>query len=216
MLRLVYTAAFVILAAVAGVFYYQETRQTQVVVAARDISPGTMISDDDLEVRTVGTNSLPAGAVRAPDQAVGSFLSVPVLAGQYLDRRALSARRDSRLLTRSLEVPVGAVLISLPVNPASAVGAALSPGDLVDVLAVPAGSRTSPDESATSQLIGRKVLVVSLRTEQGQTHDGSGRDPAGGGQKLGSVVLAVPVADESRYASAMAGSTFFLALSAAP
>jgi Flp pilus assembly protein CpaB len=213
MLRLIYASAFVILAAVAGIFYYQETRQSQVVVAARDLPAGTMISESDLRVRSVAARSVPTEAVRDPDLALGYFVSLPVLSGQYVDRRSLSPRRDARVLTRALQVPDGAVLISLPVNPASAVGAALAPGDRVDVLAIPAASRLAADEQPPSQLIGRNLLVVSLRTEQGQAIDGNARDTTGV-QKLGSVVLAVPAADEPRYASAMTGSSFFLALKA--
>ncbi len=101
----------------------------------------------------------------------------------------------------------------------------LSAGDHVDVYATPlpghqsASSTTAaaPSMGAGAELLGRDVLVLQLRSDQGMELNSDGGDAVHGlnfgSGKLGSVVLAVPDSDVGRYASATAGEAIYLALS---
>src|SRR6266566_4589736 len=120
------------------------------------------------------------------------------------------------LLGTGLDVPPGYRIIGLPIAPAAAVGGVLKPGDRVDVMAIPNPSKVSPlaDESAqVPVMIGKNVLVIALRTEQGTQVDQVDHGLNVGNSKPGSVLLAIATTEESAYSSAIASSSFVLALS---
>jgi Flp pilus assembly protein CpaB len=113
-----------------------------------------------------------------------------------------------------LDAGPGLVLISLPIVAASAVGAAIEPGDRVDVLAVSSQVRAAASDGSPPipELLGQGVLVVGLRTDQGTPVGAAAGAGADNANRPTSVLLAVAEADESRYAAAVPTSTFFLAL----
>jgi pilus assembly protein CpaB len=216
MRRSIYLGVFVLLSAIAGLFYYNNTRQATALVATRDLSVGTRIQDSDVAVRQVNPASVPAGALKASDQAIGQVVSFPVLAGQFLDARQVAPSKNARLLGSGLDVPVGYRIIGLPIAPAAAVGGVLKPGDRVDVMAIanPSKAVAPADESIpTPVMIGKDVLVIGLRTEQGTQVDQADHGLNVGNSKPGSVLVAIPQTEESAYSAAIAASSFVLALS---
>ncbi len=215
MVRRIYLSAFVILSAVAGLFYYSQTRLVPVVVATADLKVGSQVDDSQVTIRRVNAASLPARTLSSLDQAVGRFVSSGVLKDQFLDARQLSPARNAELLKGGLEVPSGSRIISIPVAPAAAVGGALKPGDLVDVIAIPNPLKSAGgvDELTVPEVIGRRVLVLGLRTDQGTDLDATpSKGLAFTTSKVASVLLAIGERDEARYSSALGSSTFFLAL----
>lgn len=236
MLRRIFVIGSFILALLAGALYYGHTREITVVVASQDLKVGSRVSDSQLQTRRVHPNSIPAGAARTAELVAGRLVTVPVLAGQYVPLRALSERPGTGIGV-GIDVPRGFKVISIPVAPAFAVGGALRPGDYVDVLAMstplPAGVQRPPapvqppaltgaaiggagQGPSPAELVGRHVLVVGLRSEQGAAVE----EPASGGRglnfasaKVGSLLLAIPPQDTTRYLAAAAASTFFIALS---
>src|SRR5437879_9955964 len=169
MRRTIFAGVFVVLSSIAGLLYYADTRQATALVATRDLSVGTHIQDADLAFRRINPASVPAGVLKASDQAVGQVVSSPILEGQFLDARQVAPSRNASLLGAGLDVPPGYRIIGLPIAPAAAVGGVLKPGDRVDVMAIPNPSKVSPlaDESApVPVMIGKNVLVIALRTEQ--------------------------------------------------
>ena len=214
MIRLISMALCITLAAAAGVLYFEQTRQATVLVATRDLSVGSQIGDQDITERTISAAAAPADVLPASADAIGEYVAYPVLAGQFLQRRQVSASPSGAQLTHGLAVPAGSRLISLPVTPAAAVGGVLQPGDLVDVLAVSSADHlggSGVDISSPPVLLGQRILVVGLRTDQGTSIDASPR-ALGVDQKMGAVLLAIPASDEARYAAAIPGSSFQLVL----
>jgi len=207
MRRTIYLGVFILLSTIAGLLYYSDTRQSTALVATRDLSVGTRIEDADVTVRRV---------LKASNQAVGQVVSSPILEGQFLDGRQVASSRNASLLGTGLDVPTGYRIIGLPIAPAAAVGGVLKPGDRVDVMAIPNPSKVSPlaDESApVPVMIGRNVLVIALRTEQGTQLDQADHGLNVGNSRPGSVLLAIAQTEESAYSSAIASSSFVLALS---
>jgi Flp pilus assembly protein CpaB len=217
MLRTVYLTAFVILSAVAGLFYYSHTRLVPAVVATTDLKVGAQIQDTDVAIRHVNPGSIPAGTYTDLTQAIGRVVSFPILRDQYIDAREVAASKNATLLENGIDVPRGYRIISLPIVPSSAVGGSLKPGDLVDVIAIPGTNRAPGSLEQTLPppiVIGTRVTVLGLRTDQG-----TGLDTSTGSRGIGfvankpaSVLLAIPEADETKYSAALATSTFFLAL----
>src|SRR5205823_13788747 len=216
MRRSAYLVIFVLLSGIAGLFYYLQTRQATAVVAARDLTVGTRIQVSDISLRQVNPASLSHEVLKTLDQVVGQVVAVPILEGQFLDARQVAPARNAAMLGSGLDMPSGYRIIGLPIAPAAAVGGALKPGDRVDVMAIAGGTKatTLADQPlATPVLLGKDVLVIGLRTEQGTPVDQAEHGLSAGPSKLASILLAIPQNDEESYSAAMASSTFVLTLS---
>lgn len=216
MRRTIYLGVFILLSTVAGILYYSHTRQSTALVATRDLSVGTRIQDSDVTVRQINPASVPAGVLKASEQAVGQVVSSPILEGQFVDARQVAPTRNASLLGTGLDVPAGYRIIGLPIAPAAAVGGVLKPGDRVDVMAIPNPTKaaTLAEESApTPVTLGKNVLVIGLRTDQGTPVDQADHGLNVGNSKPGTVLLAIAQTEESAYSSAIASSSFVLALS---
>jgi len=216
MTRTIYLTVFALLAAVAGILYYSQTRLAPIVVATTSLKVGTQIEESDVAIRRVAATALPAGALTRTDQAVGRFVSFPILQGQFLDARQVAPARTADLLQSGLNMPRGSRIISLPIQPAAAVGGTLKPGDRVDVIAVANSGKTSAgtDQSGLATIIGKRVLVLGMRNDQGGELDpkASARTLAVTPTKAASILLAIPEVDLTRYSAAVVTSTFFFAL----
>src|SRR5438552_6969795 len=129
MRRTIYLVVFSLLSTIAGLLYYSDTRQSTALIATRDLSVGTRIQDADVTVRRINPASVPAGVLKASDQAVGQVVSSPILEGQFLDARQVAPSRNASLLGAGLDVLPGYRLTGLPTAPAATVGAVLNAGD---------------------------------------------------------------------------------------
>src|SRR5260370_17841931 len=132
MRRTLYLGVFVVRATLAGLLYYSDPRQSPALVATRDLSVGTRIQDSDIAIRRINPASVPAGVLKASDQAIGQVVSFPILEGQFLDARQAAPSRNASLLGTRLAVPAGYRIIGLPIPPSAAVAAVLNPADPVD------------------------------------------------------------------------------------
>jgi len=132
-----------------------------------------------------------------------------------VDAREVAPTKNATLLGSGLDIPPGYRIIGVPIAPAAAVGGVLKAGDRVDVMAIPNLSRQiSPaDQSAPAPaLIGKNILVIGIRTEQG-TDVAQADHGVNIGSKPASVLLAIPQTEETTYSSAIVGASFVLALS---
>jgi Flp pilus assembly protein CpaB len=214
--RTIYLSIFVVLSVAAGLFYYDHTRQAAALVASHDLSVGTTIQDSDVTLRAVNPGSLAGQILQSPGQAIGQVVAYPILAGDFVDARQIAPMKNAHLLSAGLQLPPGYRIIGLPVTPAAAVGGALKPGDTVDVLAIPSAPKAAAlnDELPPAPvMLGKDVLVIGLRTDQGTSVDAADRGLNGGTNRPAAVLLAIPQIDEAAYSAAIADSTFVLTLS---
>ena len=215
MRRGLYLALFVVLSGIAGLFYYSHTRQATALVANHDLTVGTRIQDSDIAVRQVNPGSVGGSVLRSADQAVGQIVSFPILEGQFVDAREVAPMKNATLLGSGLDIPPGYRIIGIPIAPAAAVGGVLKPGDQVDVMAIPNPSRqVSPvdPQAPAPVMIGKNILVIGIRTEQGTEVDQADHG-LNIGSKPASVLLAIPQTEETTYAAAVLAASFVLALS---
>src|SRR5436309_9280703 len=174
MRRTIYLSIFVLLSAIAGWLYYSHTRQSPALVATHDLLVGATIKDVDVTVRTINPTSVAGQVLSSPEQAIGQIVSSPILEGSFVDARQVVPTKNAALLISGQSVPPGERIIGLPVTPAAAVGGVLKAGDRVDVLAVASPTKTaalSEQSSAAPVLLGKNVLVVGMRTDQGTSVD---------------------------------------------
>lgn len=155
-----YLLAALLLAAVAGILtynYLHDIRASAVptgkaLVASQDISPGTTLSEDLLELRDVPVAVLPAGYLSEVSQAVDRVALVPIAAGEVLLAGKLSGGEGEGLSAR---LPDGRWALTLPegwlVNPLPDLVA----GDRIEIMAYQAGS---PIREADLIVSGIEVL----------------------------------------------------------
>lgn len=180
LLRRVAAAVLAVAALVVAVSPDPAAERVGVLVAARDLSPGTPLQPADVTVAAWPPGLVPGGALRAVSEADGRVPAGPVRAGEPLT--------DLRLIGPELAVRAGGPDASaVPLRPADpAVAALLSPGSRVDVIAGgPAGPRV---------LAARAGVVAVLPPAAGGVGAGSDSGPL--------VLVALPEAEATAVAAA--------------
>jgi pilus assembly protein CpaB len=156
-----------------------EPETTAVVVAARDLAPGTRLETDDLRLARVSPDTVPEGAVTAVEQLTGEQLTGPLHGGEVLT--------DARVLSPELVGQYGDGLVATPVRlPDADVVALLEAGDRVDVYAA-TGDLGEPADQVVSA-----ARVITVPANDGRQGEGA------------VVVLALSESDTARLAQASA------------
>jgi Flp pilus assembly protein CpaB len=152
--RRIAAAGLVVLAGVAALRPNPDGEPAQVVVAARDLSPGAALTADDLRLEKRLAPTIPDGSQSDIDTIVGSTLAGPTRRGEVLT--------DVRLLgSRLAESAAGPDARIVPVHPVDgAVADLVRPGDVVDIVAA---SETSSQSTAKVVATGAIVVLVSAK-----------------------------------------------------
>jgi Flp pilus assembly protein CpaB len=217
--RTAYLVVFVVASLVAAGAYWLAQPRTQIVRATTDVPVLTEITADMVELIRVSPLDVPPDAARSLDAVVGQYAAVPILAGQDVDVRALEAIPGSQVFGFGAPLGPGQIAFALPVTAEQAVGGALAPGAHVDVIAVPNDAKTgapaaSGDPGTVS--LGQGLTILALRSTDGRQLAAVDTGSTGGlPAKLGSVVVAIPAARLTDFATAALTSTFYLGLDAA-
>jgi pilus assembly protein CpaB len=162
---------------------------TAVVVAARDLTGGTMLTEADLGLAQLPPETVPAGALPDLSAGLGRLLAGPVRAGEPIT--------DVRLTGPSLVAGWGDDLVAVPVRIADpGVVTMVRPGDRIDLLAASMDGHTEAGVVA-SQV---PLLAVPAPMDGGPLADGA------------LLVVAVPVDQATRLAQAAVTSRLSVAL----
>lgn len=170
--------------ALAGAVLFASAGDTVEVLAAREgIAKGHTITRDDLVAKDVSgiDNAVNVGDV---NRLVGATAVVDLLPGQVF---------SEGMVSKTQTPGVGEATVGLNLAPARAPAAELMPGDIVDVIAVPAEGNAAND---TDALDAPPTLAAGA-----QVYDVKGSATEGGG------VLVTLVVDESAAARIAAYST---------
>jgi Flp pilus assembly protein CpaB len=156
--RRIAAAGLVVLAGVAALRPDPAGDRAQVVVAARDLSPGSALTADDLRLEKRLVPTIPDGSQADIGAVVGSTLAGPARRGEVLT--------DVRLLSRRLaESAAGPDARIVPLHPAdSALADLVRPGDVVDVVA--ASETTAQSNPKGSSVIATDAIVVLVSAKQ--------------------------------------------------
>lgn len=163
-----------------------EPEVSAVVVAARDLTGGTVVRADGIRTVQMPPDVVPAGAFSAEAAALGANVAAPMRAGEPLtDRRVLSAAMLDGY-------PAGTVASPVRIEDADVV-ALLRPGDRIDLYAPTGSSRLA------ARIVADAVVMMLPRT-----------DDASRGGAL--VVLAVSQVEAAEIAQASASSMLSVSL----
>lgn len=190
--RRIVAAGLVILAGIAALRPDPERDRAAVVIAARDLRPGVALTADDVRMEKLSAATVPDGARENLDTVVGSTLAGPARRGEVLtDVRLLSSR-----LAESIAGPDARIV---PLHPSDAALADLvRPGDVVDVVAAPAGADS--DAHANPRIVATGAVVVLVSPKQKTQADDR------------VVLVAVPAGAATALAGAALAQTVTLAL----
>jgi Flp pilus assembly protein CpaB len=162
--RRIAAGALVVLAAVLALRPDSDEDSRQVVVAARDLSPGAALTVDDVRLEKLPAATLPDGSQADVNAVAGSTLAGPARRGEVIT--------DVRLLgSRLAESAAGPDARIVPLHPAdSALVDLVRPGDVIDVLAASnAGPDTGPGGDSTARprvvAVGATVVLVSAKAK---------------------------------------------------
>jgi Flp pilus assembly protein CpaB len=189
--RRIAAGGLVVLAAVAAWRPDPDAQRTEVVVAARDLGPGTELTADDVRLETRSTPTIPDGSQPGVDSVVGATLAGPTRRGEVLT--------DVRVLGRRLaESAAGPDARIVPVHPAdNALIDVVRPGDVVDVVAAAEGNA-----QPTARVVATDAIVVSVSAKQ--------KAQGAGGDRV--VLIALPAASATAVAGAALVATVTLTL----
>lgn len=150
-------ACLVLLAAVAALRPDPSAAQSRIVVAARDLAPGTELTADDVVVESRSAASTPDGSLTDVEELVGKTLAGPTRRGEVLT--------DVRILgPRLAEATAGPDARVVPLHLADpALLDIVRPGDVVDVLAV--DSIPGRDVGAPTVVARGAVVVLASAAE---------------------------------------------------
>lgn len=149
--------------------------KVEVVAVSQDVAKGEVIERADLSAASVAGV---AGAIAVEDvaQVVGKTAAVDLVAGQVILEQQLTSEA----------VPGdGDSLVGLSLEPAR-IPAGLQPGDLVNVIAVPAADSTSTGKAGSSE--NTELEAPRVLAEAATVYSARGEGTAGGAQLLTVVV----------------------------
>ncbi len=184
--RRVAAGGLVVLAGIAALRSNPDGDSVEVVVAVRDLRPGTALTADDVRLERHLATTVPDGSPADLGAVVGSTLASPTRRGEVLtDVRLLGSR-----LAESTAGP-GARIVPLHLADGALIDL-VRVGDVVDVLAAPANDSPVAGPVASRVVATDAVVVLVSAKEKVQVADGD------------RVVL---VALPARVANTVAGST---------
>ncbi|MGH3867457.1 MAG: SAF domain-containing protein [Pseudonocardiaceae bacterium] len=130
-----------------------------VVVAARDLSPGTVLAASEVTLRPLPAQLVPDGTARTPTAVLGRTLAAPVRRGEPLTDVRLTGSDLARTVTMNPDT------VSVPLRLADpGVAALLHPGATVDVVTI--GERR--DEPVVLAQGARVLAVLEAGTRTGE------------------------------------------------
>lgn len=152
----------VVLAGLAALRDNPDGDLTDVVIASRDLTPGTSLTVDDVHVEKRLSATVPEGAPREVESVLGSTLASPARRGEVItDLRLLGPRLADSAVGRDARI--------VPLNlPDTALLDIIRTGDVVDVLAArQSGVGTGSDGDARVVATGAVVVLISPKPSQG-------------------------------------------------
>jgi len=149
-----------------------ELKHPQMVVAKRSIEAGTALTEEDLGLGDVASDStVPETAFTSVDQLLGRVTVVPLLQGQAITNTLLAPRGMGPGLQAA--IPLGMRAVTVEINEITGVAGYLAPGCHVDVVQTVRDEKTGlPLARTLAQNV--KITAVGMRHNP-QDGDGGGR-----------------------------------------
>ncbi len=123
-----------------------------VVVATKDIRPGTRLTEQDIKTKDVPRAYIAAGSINDERKVLGREALVEIYSGEAVFSKRISGSKSKRA---SVDLRAGKVALAVGTDEISGVAGGIRPGDKVDVFA-------TEQEDGQTRLILENVLVVGV------------------------------------------------------
>jgi pilus assembly protein CpaB len=143
-------------------------KMVQVVVASRDLAPGTALSEAHLAFAPMPPESLPRNPFTDPAALVGRVVVLPLVKGQLMLETALAPAGTGR--GPQALVPPGMRALTVEVDEFTGLAGMLLPGCRVDVVAT-LSDRKREQSVAKTIVSNVKVIAVGRRTDSTPADD---------------------------------------------
>jgi pilus assembly protein CpaB len=137
-----------------------------VVVASADLSIGSEIKQEDLQVLSFPSGQAPVGTFAKPQDIIGRGLIVPVVKNEPILEAKLAPKEAGVGLPPV--IPEGMRAVSVRVNEVVGVAGYVLPGTRVDVVATASPTNQPGDTTSKVVLANVQVLTAGTRLEQDQ------------------------------------------------
>ncbi len=162
----------VLLAIIAGVYgrnvYLKEVSTYQIPVPVADISPYTVLNESMFQMRDMPRTMEALPYYQSLADLKGQISVMKLVSGLPVSKASAVSSNQFRLADSAFEV------VSIPVDPVSAVGGQIRIGQRVNLYQMVKESSSNSEQAGTETdsdiqvtLIASKVLVVDVRTSQG-------------------------------------------------
>jgi len=133
-------------------------------VAAKDIEPGTSLTQELLKVASWTTSSVPKGTFAKADEVIGKVLTHKALLGDPITQAKLSTLDETGLTVRLAE---GYRAMAVKVDEVIGVSGFIAPNDRVDVITTmnPPGKTQREDRISKIVLQNKRVLSIASEAE---------------------------------------------------
>ncbi len=185
----------------SGVAVASETTSSRVIVAARDMPVGRVLTPSDINQVEWPAGNLPLGYAASPSEVVGRGLLMPVRANEPLLTNKLAVKEAGGGLT--ITIPEGKRAMSVKVDEVIGVAGFVLPGTRVDVLVTV--DQLAKYEEPTTKVILQNISVLAA----GQTVQ---EDEQGEPQTVTVVTLVVTPDEGEKLALAASKGRIQLAL----
>ena len=136
--------------------------KTDIVRVTRNISQGSKITDDDVQIVNVGAHGLPESVIKNTDAVIGKYAAVDLRTDDYLLPSKLGDTADSAdYVFKTLDGSRQAMSISIG-SFANGVSGKLQNGDIVSVIAV--NKTTGAEATIPPQLKYVRVITATSST----------------------------------------------------
>jgi pilus assembly protein CpaB len=159
-----------------------KVNRTSVVVAARDIAPGTALGPEDVAVKDVEESVVPSSAIRSADRAAKRVTASPMPKGAFLIEEFLAPEGTGQGVQAIL--PKGKRAITIAVDEFTGMGVFILPGCKVDVVSTVQAGQGGGEAKAVTVVQDVSVLAVGPRLHPNEK-------PANPGEVARSVTLVV-------------------------
>ncbi len=158
-----------------------QTSQVAVMVAKKDISPGSVVDASMIEAMPVPSQFVQPQAVTSPERIIDMTAVALIPKGQQITLDRLSSKREAQGMSLAMATPVGKRAVTIKVDDISSLAGLIIPGNYVDVIAMIPLPATAPDGKPTSQLTSvpllQNVLVVAVGRDTAPPAPPSAQDP---------------------------------------
>lgn len=148
-----------------------QTPTRAIVVAARDLSEGHVVTAADITERTMAVDLIPAGAFTRVDSVVGRVTRISVFTGEVIVPGRLAPQGAGAGL--EIKIAPGKRAMGVRIDDVAGVSGLIQPGSRVDVL-VTLRDGNGEQQRAKLFMSNMRVLSVGSQTERGP--DGRSRD----------------------------------------